>query len=99
MLESLRFHPWPFVFAHCLLSACLLSSQAELQSFCSQHDINTGGEGRQLLCHRRPYPPLPPPPPPPPPPPALLSMGKTQGSFSKGHMEIVIQISSFSSAQ
>ncbi|XP_048046203.1 proline-rich membrane anchor 1-like isoform X2 [Megalobrama amblycephala] len=74
MLESLRFHPWPFVFAHCLLSACLLSSQAELQSFCSQHDINTGGEGRQLLCHRRPYPPLPPPPPPPPPPPALLSM-------------------------
>ncbi|XP_056103537.1 proline-rich membrane anchor 1-like isoform X2 [Rhinichthys klamathensis goyatoka] len=73
-LMMLRFPPCPLVLAHCLLS-CLFS-QAEFQSFCSQHDMNRGGEGHQMLCHRRLYPPLPPPPPPlpPPPPPALLSM-------------------------
>ncbi|XP_039507049.1 proline-rich membrane anchor 1-like [Pimephales promelas] len=71
-LTMLRFPPCPLVLAHCLLS-CLFS-QAEFQSFCSQHDMNRGAQGRQMLCHRRLYPPLPPPPPPPPPPPALLSM-------------------------
>ncbi|XP_067310857.1 proline-rich membrane anchor 1-like [Pseudorasbora parva] len=47
------------------LLSCLLFSQVELQSLCSQRDIRRGGE-----CHH-----LPPPPPPPPPPPALLSVG------------------------
>ncbi|XP_058606073.1 proline-rich membrane anchor 1-like [Onychostoma macrolepis] len=64
---------WPLVFGHCLLSSCLLLCQAELQRSCSQHSINRGAEGCQLLCPCRTYPPVPPPPPPPPPPPALTA--------------------------
>ncbi|XP_026085022.1 proline-rich membrane anchor 1-like [Carassius auratus] len=56
------------VFAHCLISSCLLLCQAELQRSCSQHGINRGAEGCQLLCPCSTYPPVPPPPPPPPPP-------------------------------
>ncbi|XDV42492.1 hypothetical protein PO909_011146 [Leuciscus waleckii] len=54
--------------------------------------MNRGGEGRQLLCHRRLYPPLPPPPPPPPPPPALLSMAPEAPAplLSSWWMEIIV---------
>ncbi|KAI2654803.1 Proline-rich membrane anchor 1 [Labeo rohita] len=48
--------------------------QAELQTSCSQHGINRGAEGCQVLCHCRTYPPVPPPPPPPPPPRGLIAM-------------------------
>ncbi|XP_050990235.1 proline-rich membrane anchor 1 [Labeo rohita] len=74
MLDPLRSHLWPFVFGHCLLSSYLLLCQAELQTSCSQHGINRGAEGCQVLCHCRTYPPVPPPPPPPPPPRGLIAM-------------------------
>ncbi|XP_042630480.1 proline-rich membrane anchor 1-like [Cyprinus carpio] len=61
---------WPSVFAHCLISSCLLLCQAELQRSCSQHGMNRGAE---LLCPCSTYPPVPPPPPPPPPPRGLTA--------------------------
>ncbi|XP_043119343.1 proline-rich membrane anchor 1-like [Puntigrus tetrazona] len=71
---------WPLLFGHCLLSSCLLSSQAELQRSCSQHSMNRGAEGCQLLCSCRTYPPVPPPPPPPPPPPGLTAARTPEAS-------------------
>ncbi len=68
--------------------------QAELQRSCSQHSINRGAEGCQLLCPCRTYPPVPPPPPPPPPPRGLTAAGKPSlhislsRLFSKRQMEI-----------